>query len=71
MKGIRILALALIVGGALSLGYGGFTYTQEDHEAKLGPIEVNVKEKKTVDIPVWAGIGAIVIGGILLVGKRN
>lgn len=71
MNAIRILALALIIGGALSLGYGGFTYTKNDHEAKIGPIEVNVKEKKTVDIPVWAGIGAIVIGGLLLVGKRK
>ena len=71
MNAIRILALALIIGGALSLGYGGFTYTKNDHEAKFGPIEVNVKEKKTVDIPVWAGIGAIVIGGLLLVGKRK
>ncbi|HEY7871891.1 MAG TPA: hypothetical protein VIC31_04150 [Rudaea sp.] len=71
MNAIRILALALIIGGALSLGYGGFTYTKNDHEAKFGPIEVNVKEKKTVEFPVWAGIGAIVIGGLLLVGKRK
>lgn len=71
MNAIRILALALIIGGALSLGYGGFTYTKKNHEAKIGPIEFNVKENKTVDIPVWAGIGAIVIGGLLLVGKRK
>ena len=64
MNAIRILALALIIGGALSLGYGGFTYTKNDHEAKFGPIEVNVKEKKTVEFPdSLAGIHLNATGG--------
>jgi len=67
MNAIKILALALILAGALGLVYGGFTYTKETHETKLGPIELSVKDKETVNIPVWAGIGAIVIGGALLV----
>ena len=71
MNGIRILALALILGGILGLAYGSFTYTKENHQAKVGPIELNVKEKETVNIPVWAGIGAIVIGGALLIGRRT
>ena len=71
MNSMRVVAVVLIIAGALALGYGGFTYTKEDHQAKLGPIEVNVKEKQTVDIPVWAGIGAIVIGGVLLLGRRS
>ncbi len=72
MNAIRIVALALIIGGLLGLAYGGFTYTKENHEAKIGPIELNVKEKETVNVPVWAGIGAIVIGaGLLLVGGRR
>jgi TRAP-type C4-dicarboxylate transport system permease small subunit len=70
MNAIRILAIALIIGGALALAYGGFSYTKEDHQAKIGPIEVNVKEKQTVNIPLWAGVGAIVIGGVLLLGRR-
>lgn len=71
MNSMRVVAVVLIIAGALALGYGGFTYTKEDHQAKLGPIEVNVKEKQTVNIPVWAGIGAIVIGGVLLLGRRS
>jgi TRAP-type C4-dicarboxylate transport system permease small subunit len=71
MNAMRIVALALILGGILGLAYGSFSYTKENHEAKIGPIELNVKEKQTVNIPVWAGIGAIVIGGVLLLGKRN
>jgi uncharacterized membrane protein len=66
MNAVKIAAIVLIVGGILGLVYGGFTYTRQTHEAKLGPIELSVKDKQTVSIPVWAGVGAIVIGGALL-----
>lgn len=66
MNALKILAIVLIVAGALGLVYGSFTYTKDTHEAKLGPIELSVKDKETVNIPVWAGVGAILIGGILL-----
>jgi len=69
MNAIRIVAIALIIAGALGLAYGGFSYTKENHEAKIGPIELNVKEKQVVNIPMWAGIGAIVIGGVLLLRR--
>ena len=73
MNVVRIAGIVLVVAGILALVYGGFTYTTETHEAKLGPIELSVKEKKAVNIPVWAGVGAIVIGGALLLfgGKRG
>jgi hypothetical protein len=66
-------ALVLIVAGVLGLVYGGFSYTRETHEAKVGPIELTVKDKETVNIPVWAGVGAIAIGGVLLLlgGKTS
>ena len=72
MNATRLAAIALIVAGVLGLVYGGFTYTRETHEAKVGPIELSVKERETVNIPVWAGVGAIVIGGgLLLLGGRK
>lgn len=73
MNTTRIAAIALIVAGVVALAYGGFSYTKETHQAKLGPIELSVKEKQTVNIPVWAGVAAIAIGGVLLVfgGKRS
>lgn len=71
MNAIRFIAIALIVAGALGLAYGGFTYTQESHETKIGPIELAIKEKKTVNIPVWAGGGALLIGVILLASRRS
>ena len=72
MAGIKIVAIALIVAGVLGLGYGSFSYTKETHDIKLGPLELSVKDKETVNIPVWAGIAAIVAGGLLLVfGNRK
>lgn len=66
MNSIKILAIVLILAGILGLVYGSFSYTKQTHEAKLGPIELSVEDKETVNVPVWAGAGAIVIGGALL-----
>ena len=72
MNAIKILAIVLLLAGVLALVYGGFSYTKETHEAKLGPIELTVKDKQTVNIPVWAGVGAIVVGsGLLLFAKKK
>ena len=65
MSPIKIVALVLILAGVLGLAYGSFSFTQDKTAVKLGPMELNVKERKTVDIPMWAGIGAIVVGGLL------
>jgi hypothetical protein len=67
MNPIRLVAIALIVLGVLGLAYGGFSYTKDTTVVKLGPIELSAKEKQTVNVPMWAGIGAIVVGGLLLV----
>jgi TRAP-type C4-dicarboxylate transport system permease small subunit len=66
MTPLRIVAIVLIVAGALALAYGGFSYTRETHQAKIGPIELSMKEKQDVNIPQWAGIGAIVVGVALI-----
>jgi hypothetical protein len=73
MNSTRIIAIILIVAGALALAYGGFSYTKDSTAVKLGPVELKVQEKQTVNVPVWAGIGAIVIGGLMLVvgGRKS
>ena len=72
MNAIKIVAAALIVAGVLGLMYGGFSYTKNTTAVKLGPIELAVKETETINVPMWAGIGAIVAGGLLLVmGSRK
>ncbi|MBK7061155.1 MAG: hypothetical protein IPI03_01965 [Rubrivivax sp.] len=73
MNGIRIVALALLVAGVLALAYGGFSYTKDTTAVKLGPVELSVKEKQSVNIPIWAGAGAVVVGALMLVmgGRRS
>ncbi|MEO8586190.1 MAG: hypothetical protein ABI584_08510 [Acidobacteriota bacterium] len=66
MDRLKGVALVLIVAGAIALLYGGFSYTKNTHQTKIGPLEFAVKEKETVNVPVWAGVGAIVVGGVLL-----
>lgn len=66
MSAMKIVGVVLIVAGILALVYGGFSFTKETHQAKLGPLELQVKEKETVNVPVWAGVGAIVVGAVLL-----
>ena len=70
MDAIKMLAIVLIVAGGLALAYGGFTYTKETHQAKIGPIELSVKDTQTVNIPIWAGVGAIVAGVLLLTVRK-
>jgi hypothetical protein len=72
MNAGRIAGVVLIVAGVLGLAYGSFSWTKETHQAKLGPIELSVKEKQSVNVPAWAGVGAIVIGGaLLLLGNKK
>lgn len=70
MNPLKMLAIALIVLGSLGLIYGGFTYTKETHQAKIGPIKLSVKEKETVNIPLWAGIGMVLAGAVLLAVRK-
>ena len=69
----RIIVAFLIVAGALGLGYGSFSFTKDTHTAKIGSIQLSMKEKETVNVPLWASLGAIGVGVVLLVsgGRRK
>jgi hypothetical protein len=73
MNAVKIAAIVLVLAGALALAYGGFSYTKKTTAVDFGPLQLQVKEKKSVNVPVWAGVAAIVVGGLLLVsgGKRS
>lgn len=71
MNSMKIAALVLIAAGILGLAYGSFTYTKDTHKADLGPIHLTVKDKETVNIPVWAGVGAILVGVVLLIRVKG
>jgi len=73
MNPIKAVGIALVIAGILGLAYGGFSYTKDTTVVKIGTFEISAKEKQTVNVPMWAGIGAIVVGGLLLVmgGKKG
>lgn len=72
MDTAKIIGIFLLVAGALGLVYGSFSYTKETHQAKIGPLELSVKEKETINVPVWAGAGAVVAGlALLVLGSRK
>lgn len=66
MAPMKLFAIVLLVAGILALAYGGFSYTKETHEAKLGPIELSVQDKERVNIPMWAGLAAVGAGAVML-----
>jgi hypothetical protein len=67
----KFAALILIVVGILALGYGGFSYTKASHQLDVGPLHLAVDEKQRVNIPLWAGLGALAMGGLLLTLNRK
>jgi TRAP-type C4-dicarboxylate transport system permease small subunit len=71
MNALKIVGIALIIGGGLGLAYGGFSYTKETTQAQLGPLELTVQDRETVNIPMWAGVASILVGGLLLFIPRN
>ena len=71
MNSMKMAALVLIAAGIIGLAYGGISYTKTTHDAKIGPFELSVKEKESVNIPVWAGVGAIVGGALLLMRSKR
>jgi multidrug transporter EmrE-like cation transporter len=71
MNGVKIAAIALIITGVLGLAYGSFSYTKETQQARIGPIELTVQDRQTVNIPVWAGVAAIMAGVLLLLVPKN
>jgi hypothetical protein len=72
MSALKVVAIILIVAGVAGLFYGKFSYTKATHDVKLGPLELEVKEKETVNVPLWAGVAAIVAGvGLLVIPKRR
>jgi uncharacterized membrane protein YidH (DUF202 family) len=71
MSALKLGAILLIVGGILVLAFGTFKYNRETHRATVGPMDISVTEQRTVNVPVWAGVGAIVVGAVLLLARKR
>ena len=67
MNPTKLIGIVLIVAGGLGLAYGGFSYTKETTGVKLGPIELKVQERQTVNVPLIISAGVIAVGVFLLV----
>lgn len=67
---LRIVAVILIIASTWALAEGGFSYTKDSKDVKLGPIELAVKEKENVAVPKWAAFAGIGVGVVLLVLRK-
>ncbi len=67
MSSIKMVAVVLVVVGILAVAYGSFSYTKDTHGFRLGSLEMSVKERQRVNIPLWVGVAVIVAGAALLV----
>lgn len=71
MNRTKIVAILLMAGGILGLAYGGFTYTEDTHEASIGSLSLSIDDKRRVNIPVWAGVGMLLVGGLMFANVRK
>ena len=71
MSALKVLAIVLILAGIAGLAYGRFTYTKTHHEASIGRFDLSFNEKRTVNVPLWAGIAAITAGAALFFAQRQ
>ena len=67
MNAAKISGIILIVIGLAGLFTGGFSFTKNTTAAKIGPLELKVQEKESVNIPQWLSLGALALGGLVLV----
>ena len=55
MSPVKIVGIVLIVLGAVGLAAGGFSFTKETHQAKLGPLQLSVRRRRTSTFPRGSG----------------
>ncbi len=71
MKPLTLAGIVLIVLGTIALAYGSFSYTKDTHEANIGPLELSIAEKETINVPVWLGAGSVVLGIVLVMVRTK
>ena len=67
MNALRLTGAIQIVLGLAGFFTGGFSFTKETTQAKIGPLELTVKDKESVNVPQWLSLGAIALGAVVLV----
>lgn len=67
MNPMRIAGIILLVLGLAGFLTGGFSFTKNTTKAELGPLKLQVQEKESINVPQWLSLGAMLVGGVLLV----
>jgi hypothetical protein len=67
MNASKIAGIILLLAGMAGLYTGGFSFTRDRTEAKIGTFELTVKEEQTINIPQWMSFGALALGAVVLV----
>lgn len=68
---MKTLGIILIVAGILMMVFRGFYYTKKEKVVDIGVLEINKKEKKVVDWPIYAGAVIIASGALVLVAAAR
>lgn len=68
---MRVLGIILLVVGILMIIFTRVNFTTEKKVIDAGPIEVNKEEHHSVDWPTYAGVGIIIIGGLVVYSARK
>ncbi len=72
MKSSIVIGIVLIVIGVAAIAYGSFSYKSQETVLQVGPLKATAETSKTVPIPQWAGIAAVIAGiAVIVLGARK
>ncbi|HEY3706489.1 MAG TPA: DUF3185 domain-containing protein [Terracidiphilus sp.] len=63
---MKALGIVLMIAGVLALAYGGFSWNTHKKAIDMGPLQVERTQHHTLLLPPLLGVGALIIGGVLV-----
>jgi hypothetical protein len=69
MHPTKLLAIVLITIGLTGFAFGAFNYTL--HHDPVHPVDVSLQQYQPVVAPMVVGLGAMLLGGLMLVLRRS
>ena len=63
---MKIAGILLIIAGAISLIYGGISYTSKEKAIDMGPLQVYRTEHHYFPVPAIFGFVVLVGGGVMI-----
>jgi hypothetical protein len=68
---MRTIGIILVIAGLAMLIFRGISFTTEKEVAEIGPIELNKKERKSVNWPLYAGVVVTLAGAVMIIADRK